>query len=115
MARPKKEAPKPTKKKAREVERVISSEEIIRNGWHGMIGGGRIELRLNTKGIWSVHYPEEGWMPCMTDCNTKHKHSIERPMVECFTKTQDENEAWELARSIAAGREIMIIVPDKVK
>jgi hypothetical protein len=93
---------------AREVIRVIPSAEVTR--W--MIpdtSDMAIEVRQRRDKSYTIHYPEEGWLPCTPQCNLRHKHSFEHPYTESYYSTTSLDDALEHARFLAGNRPVKVI------
>ncbi len=91
----------------REVVNIIGPAEVQR--MIGGYGGGHIEVRERQNGSWTVHYLEDGWIPCPPSCEFKHKHDVVRPMVEAPYKGMTLDQALVVADDYANGREVLIV------
>lgn len=95
----------------REVVRVISAKELL----YGpdevrvptLIRGGHVEIREHVNGSYTVHYPEEGWIPS--------KPSEIRPFTEVHEIFASVEDAFVVADAIAEEREVKLVPSKKRK
>jgi hypothetical protein len=68
-----------------------------------------IEVRENSKGEWTVSYPDEAYIPCAPICHLKHKHEYEQKLVASHYKPTDHKDALQWAEKLAAGRKVKTV------
>lgn len=72
-------------------------------------GGMVIEVRQHRDGSYTIHYPAEGWLPCVVGCDQRHKHEYDHPYVESYYRPIDLDDALEYAKWLGGGREVKVI------
>jgi hypothetical protein len=90
-----------------EVTSVISSAEVT----HSMLRpAGHVEVRQRRDGTWRVLYQDPGYIPCMHDCQVKHKHDRDSvSWIETNYTPTSKKDALDWAEQLAEGREVKVL------
>jgi len=94
--------------KPREVIGIIDSRQmLIETACKNL--KGHVEVREHASGKFTIWYPDEGFTPCASVCDTKHKHSFKQDFVQSFYQPTDRDDAFVYADLIAEGRDVKYV------